>query len=160
MYGTHEAFELFKNLGGDSFSIASVFLMSGLFPSLLMAFPNYSTCLQADSHVSNDTARFSASSFSKTVGSFFDVIQLILSLLLICHPDTRANYIIFELIYPTRFANMHIANLTLRRAFAVTGLILPLVRCCPKLAQYSAFGICSYEYICLFFLESKASLTV
>ena len=70
MHGTHEAFELFKNFGGDSFSIASVFLMSGLFPSLLMAYPNYSTCLHADSHVSNDTARFSASSFSKTVCSF------------------------------------------------------------------------------------------
>ena len=59
-------FNSLKVFGGDSFLIASVFLIRGFVPSLLMLKPNHSTCLNANLHLSNDIARFSSSSFVRT----------------------------------------------------------------------------------------------
>ena len=40
-----------KVFGGESFSIASVFLIKGVAPSLLIVFPSHSTCLHANLYV-------------------------------------------------------------------------------------------------------------
>ena len=60
----------FLVFGGDSFSMASVFLIKGFVPSLLMLNPNHSTCLSAMIHLSNDIKRFSSSSFFRTDCNF------------------------------------------------------------------------------------------
>ena len=62
-----------KVLGGDNFSIASVFFINRLFPSLLMLKPNHLSCLHANLHFSREIARFSPSSFVSTVWNFFAV---------------------------------------------------------------------------------------
>ena len=56
-------FNCLKVFGGDSFSMASVFLVNGFVPSLLTVNRNHSTCLHANLHLSNDFARFSSFSF-------------------------------------------------------------------------------------------------
>ena len=63
-------FSCLKAFGGDSFSIASVFLIRGFVPSLLMLIPNYSTCLNANLHLSNDIAKLSSSSLFRTDCNF------------------------------------------------------------------------------------------
>ena len=70
MHGNHKTFYLIKIFGGDNFSIASVFFMIGLISSLLIMYLNYSTCLHANLHLSRDIARFSTSSFVRTVCNF------------------------------------------------------------------------------------------
>ena len=66
-----------KVLGSDHFSIASVFSVSGLVPSLLMSKSNHSTCLQANLHLSREIARFSSSSFVSTVWSFWRCVSMV-----------------------------------------------------------------------------------
>ena len=70
VFGAHKIFNCLKVFGGDSFSIASVFLIRGFVPSLLMLKPNHSTCLHANLHLSNDIAIFSSSSFVRTDSNF------------------------------------------------------------------------------------------
>ena len=74
MYGAHKNFNGLKVFGGDSFSIATVFLMRGFVPSLLKLNPNHLTCLHAILHLSNDIARFFSSSFPGLIVSFVGVI--------------------------------------------------------------------------------------
>ena len=64
-------------LRGDIFSIASVFFISGLVPSLLIMKPNHSTCLHAKLDLSNEIARFSSSSFVTTVWSFCRCVSIV-----------------------------------------------------------------------------------
>ena len=63
-------FNCLNVFGAESFSIASVFLISGVVPSLLMLNPNHSICLQANLLFSSEIARFSSSNLSKTAFSF------------------------------------------------------------------------------------------
>ena len=41
------------------FSIVSVFVTSGLMPSLSTIYPNHSTCIHSNLHLSIETAKFS-----------------------------------------------------------------------------------------------------
>ena len=66
-----------KVMGGDNLSIASVFFISGLVPSLLMLKPNHSTCLHANLHLSIEIARFSTSSFASPVYSFWRCVSMV-----------------------------------------------------------------------------------
>ena len=47
--------------GGESFSIASVFRIKDVVPSLFIVYPSHSTCLQANYYLSNDMTIFSPS---------------------------------------------------------------------------------------------------
>ena len=62
---------------GDNFSIASVFSISGLVPSLLIVKPNHSTCLHANLHLSNKIARVSSSSFFSTVCKVWRYVSIV-----------------------------------------------------------------------------------
>ena len=64
-------FNCLKVFGAESFSIASVFLMSGVVSLLVTLNPNHSICLQANLHCSSETARFSSFNLSKTAFSFY-----------------------------------------------------------------------------------------
>ena len=64
-------FSCLKKLGGDSFSMASVFLTRSFVPSLLMLNPNHSTFLHANLDLSQDIASFSTSCFLRTDCKFF-----------------------------------------------------------------------------------------
>ena len=52
-------FNCLKVFGGESFLIASVFIINGVVLSLFIVYPTHSTCLQANLLLSNDMARFS-----------------------------------------------------------------------------------------------------
>ena len=83
----------FLVFGGDSFSMASVFLIRDFVPSLLMLNPNHSTCLHANIHLYNDIARFSSSSFFRTDCNFCFVDPNILLLRLVYRPNRhRCSY--------------------------------------------------------------------
>ena len=63
-------FHCLKVFGGDSISVASVFLKRGFVPSLLMLNTNHLTCLHKNLNLSNDIARFSSSNFVRTACNF------------------------------------------------------------------------------------------
>ena len=58
-------------LGGDSFSMASAFLVNGVVPSLSMWYTSHSICFHANLHLSFDIARFSSSNFCRTFCNVF-----------------------------------------------------------------------------------------
>ena len=92
-----EPIKLFSCLnvfGGDRFSMASVFLIRNFFPSLLTVNPNYSVCLHANLHLSNDIARFFlVQFFSELIATFVCVDPKILLLRLEYRPNRhRCSY--------------------------------------------------------------------
>ena len=56
---------------GAYFSFASVFLISGLTPSLSMIYPSHSFCIHANLRFSSEIAKISSSTLFKTVFSVF-----------------------------------------------------------------------------------------
>ena len=77
-------FSCLNAFGGESFSIASIFLINGVVPSLFIVYPSASACLKANLHLSNDMARFSASIFPESFVVFVCVYQLTPSSRSIC----------------------------------------------------------------------------
>ena len=85
-------FSCLKVLGGDNFSIASVFSIGGLVPSLLMLKPSHSTCLHANLYFLGKLRDFPRRVLLAPFGVFGGVSLWFLSLQLRYRPDMSKYY--------------------------------------------------------------------